>query len=643
MSLKIKPTLLVSIAASAAMLAAVACGGAEETAAPAAPAAAATTAPAAQAQAPAAAATTAPAAPAAPAAQAADPTPTFTPPPEATIRPTNTPVAEYEARIAPTPVPSGPPQQGGTVRMSAYADTKDWDPLGSASLSSVISYSQLYNQLVHYNSVETDQVEGDLATDWQVSADGKTYTFNLHDNIQWNDGEPLTSADVAHSLLRYSNPCNAAGRSGLWRQYSVPIEVADRDGGDCTPTNADDVIRAVDDRTVEVDLRFPSGAFIKFMAVDYVKILPKHLLEQGVDLNLSENIIKHNSGSGPFVLESYSSGNSYMVNRNENYFKAGKPYFDRIEHFIIVDTATLTAQIEGRNIDMMNGGFSNLTPREYLDLEQRMEGEYVMHEFPPSGNWGFMMNVKREPFSDPRVRKAIHLAIDRDDLNEKIWDSTAGIACPLGGMGHSFDVCYDWPGIRPKDSPGGQEDLAEAKRLMAEAGYPDGFDTEYTARQAAGYPKQCQVIKQQLEETLGITGNIETLPSAAGYAKYGTSRSPDSAGDWEVSCQGEGMVVLDPDALYGGIYNKGGTRNYTDWTNPLVEEWFEAQKVEQNPDARREINKEAELWLIDFSDNHWVNLGWNRFFWIVHRDIKGFHPPTTVQYFFKYEDYWLDR
>ena len=88
------------------------------------------------------------------------------------------------------------------------------------------------------------------------------------------------------------------------------------------------------------------------------------------------------------MLEEYSSGNSYFVNRNENYFKAGKPYFDRIEHFIIVDTATLTAQIEGRNIDMMNGGFSNLTPLEYLELEQRMEGEYVMHEFPPSGQLG---------------------------------------------------------------------------------------------------------------------------------------------------------------------------------------------------------------------------------------------------------------
>ena len=162
-------------------------------------------------------------------------------------------------------------------------------------------------------------------------------------------------------------------------------------------------------------------------------------------------------------------------------------------------------------------------------------------------------------------------------------------------------------------------------------------------RQVGNYPDQCSIVKQQLEDALSITGNIETLPSAAGYAKYGTSRAADSTGDWEISCQGEGMVVFDADAVYGGVYSKGGTRNYTDWSNPLVDEWFEAQKVELDPDARREINKEAELWLHEFSDNHWVTLQLGKLFWIVHRDIKGFNAPSTVQYQFKHEDLWLDR
>jgi hypothetical protein len=103
------------------------------------------------------------------------------------------------------------------------------------------------------------------------------------------------------------------------------------------------------------------------------------------------------------------------------------------------------------------------------------------------------------------------------------------------------------------------------------------------------------------------------------------------------------MVVFDTDAVYGGVYLKGGTRNYTDWENSLVNDWFEAQKVELNEDARREINKEAELWLHEFSDNHWVTMQLGQLFWLVHEDIKGFNAPSTVQYGFKHEDLWLDR
>jgi len=103
------------------------------------------------------------------------------------------------------------------------------------------------------------------------------------------------------------------------------------------------------------------------------------------------------------------------------------------------------------------------------------------------------------------------------------------------------------------------------------------------------------------------------------------------------------MVVFDPDAIYGGVYLPGATRNYTDWSHPKITEWFEAQKVELDPDKRREINKEAELWLASFEDNHWVNLLLGQLFWLVHKDVKGFNAPITVQYGFKHEDLWLDR
>jgi ABC-type transport system substrate-binding protein len=115
------------------------------------------------------------------------------------------------------------------------------------------------------------------------------------------------------------------------------------------------------------------------------------------------------------------------------------------------------------------------------------------------------------------------------------------------------------------------------------------------------------VVKEQLKETLGITGDLMTHESAAGYKMYGTARAADAEGDWGLGCQGEGMVVLDADAVLGGVYRPGGTRNYTDWSHPKVEELFQKQKVEQDLDKRREYLREIAD-IIRVGDNHWVTL-----------------------------------
>ena len=546
----------------------------------------------------------------------------------------------------PTPVeePDDAVKDGGTLLMSAYADTRDWDPVGSASLSSVIAYSQLYNQLVQYDTVDTSAIVGDLAESWDVSADGRTYTFHLRDGMRWNDGRTIAANDVVTSLARYANPCNSTGRSGLWRNYTVRIEVVEfADKADCTPTNQDAVLRVVNSNTVQINLGFPSPAFIKFLALDYVKVLPAHLLDAGVNLNDPRAVLERQATSGPFVLEDYQEGDFYKVDKNPNYFKEGRPFVDRIEHFIITDTSTLIAQFEAGRLELANGGFTNLSPTHYFDLEKSTDGEYVAHPIAAGTNWGLMLNIKKPQFQDTLVRQAINLAVDRQEVDERVFDNSGGSYCPLMGLAHTNEECNVWPGIRPKSTAGGQQDLKDARALMAQAGYPDGFEVQYTVRQVGNYSEQCRMVKWQLESALGIVGDIEVLPSAAGYAKYGTSRPEGQEGDWEIACQGEGVAIYDPDAVYGGFYLKGGTRNYTDWSHSNVDAWFEAQKVELNPAARRNINRQAERWLHEFSDNHWVTLQLGQLYWLVHRDVKGFNSPQTVHYGFKHEDLWLDR
>ncbi len=544
-------------------------------------------------------------------------------------RATNTPIPTATPGARSTPVPSQAPVYGSHVNMRAYADTKDWDPLGSSSLSSVISYSQLYNQVVQYDPVDTNKVICDLCTSWDISNGGTTFTFRLNKNAKWFDGTDLTADDVVFALSRYYDPNVSIGRSGLTRNYVKPLE----EGG----------LKAIDRNTVEFNLRFPSGAFIKFLAVDYAKILPKHIMEQGVDLNQAENVIKFNSGSGPFMLDEYQRGNFYKVSKNPNYFKQGRPFFDSIDHFIITDASRYISALKVGQVEMSNAGGASLTPKQNSQLVADTNSEIVAHFLAPAFNVGLMINVKKEPFTDPRVRKAIYLALDRQQIDDIVLDNTSGEpSIFMPGMAYDESEAVTWPGLRPKDTPGGKEDLAEAKRLMAEAGFPDGFKTTFDARKVSFYVPICQVVKEQLKKALNITGDLGTWESAAGYKLFGTARAVDAEGDWGLACQGEGMVVLDADAVFGGVYRPGGTRNYTDWSDPRIEDLFQRQKVEQDLDKRRELLREAAD-ILRVGDNHWVTLVWGRFFWQMHRDIKGFHPPQTVQYRFKHEDIWLDR
>ena len=608
----LNPRTLLPIMTAFLLVIAVACGSSDtDTVAPAAKAPAAK-APAAK----------------APAAAAKAPAAKATAVPSGAV-PTAVPARVTSAQATQAPVLATSGQYGGVARMSAYADTKDWDPRGSSSLSSIQAVSQLYNQLVQMDTADTSQIVCDLCDSWEISNGGETFTFKIRDGIKWIDGDDLTAEDIHYSMLRYGDLDGPTGRSGLWRNYVLES----KNGG----------VNLIDDKTIEFNLQFASGAFMRFLAVDYVKTLPKKALEIGLDLNQAETIIDNQLGSGPFVLDEYQRGNFYKVSKNENYFKDGRPFFDGIDHVIITDTGTLLAQFTAGQLDMSNGGFTNLAPTQAFELEKDTNGDFRPEAVSPSADWGLMMNVKKAPFNDARVREAIQLAIDYQQWNDLVYDNTSGVGCPLMGMAHSFEECNTWPGLRPKDGPGGADDIARAKALMAEAGYPDGFKTRYDVRQVGTYPDQCTVVKENLKSVLGIDGEMTTYPSAAGYAFFGTSRSPDSDGDWELACQGEGQVVLDVDGIMGGVYLKGATRNYTDWENAEVNAWFDAQKQEPDPAKRVEINKEMETFLFTQQDNHWITLGWGILQWIIGPDIRGFNAPETVQTHFKHEDLWLAR
>ena len=542
---------------------------------------------------------------------------------------TGTPRPTAMVRSQPVSTPASVQQYGGNLRMSVHDGVYGWDPKESSFFSSIQVVSQLYNQIVQYDTRNTGQVVCDLCESWEVSDDGQTFTFQIRPGIKWVDGQDLTAEDIHHSMLRYGDLASPRRLSGLWRDYTLVA----KEGG----------VNHIDSHSVEFNLPSFSSAFIKHLALDYVKVLPKHLLEQGIDLNLPENIRQHQSGSGPFVLESYQEGRKYRVSRNEDYFKEGRPYLDSIDHFVISDIGTLIANLLAGEIDL-SSGFHTLSPSQASQIESDSSNSsnVIRAVAMRHGQNGLLLNVKKEPFDDPRVRKAIALAIDYQAWNQEMFDNDSRVGCPLLGLAHSFEECEAWPGIRSKDTPEGEEDLAEAKRLMAEAGYADGFVSKYDVPRWVGtYSDQCEVLQGQLKDELDIEGAIQTHAYADFLDHLNTSRPSDQAGNWAMACLGDNGVVADVDYVMSLIYQKDGPRNFTNWENDQVNGWFEQQRAETDPAERQKINRQLELFLASQEDNHWITLGQNVRFWMIGERVQGFHAPQTRYSHFKHEDLWL--
>jgi peptide/nickel transport system substrate-binding protein len=443
----------------------------------------------------------------------------------------------------------------------------------------------LYNGLVQYdgNTEDPTDIKGDLATSWQLSRDGLTYVFNLAENAKWWDGVPVTSGDVVFSLNEMVRTDKPRPRAGQIRSYYESS-------------------RAIDERTVEVKLQFPAASFIPFLATEFMKIYPKHQFGAGADLRKLENVL----GSGPFKLVEYKKDISIEYKRNPDYFKKGLPYFDGIKYFVINDIGTAIAAYRSQQVLMGTFVNSNLNVREGQELAKVMEGKGRVFFPGPLGWAALLINTKAEPFTDVRVRRALHLALHR-----QVFMETFGVGLyPIGGpfppdqwFSLTSQELAQLPGLR--QTPDGKkhpDDIAEAKRLLAEAGHPNGFKTTILAANFLGFPDQAQVAADQLRRFLNIDATVQPVEGTAAYARY-------ESGDWKLGFHAEGFLILDPDAVIQGSYLKGGSRNYSQWEPVRIRALFEQQSRETDREKRRKLVLEMGDILMN-QDSHIVPTHW---------------------------------
>ena len=493
-----------------------------------------------------------------------------------------------------------------------------WDPHRSPSGASMAAISKAYNQVLQWNPIKSGEIIGDLAKTWEAQDGGKTFLFHIHDDIRWWDGETLDADDVAYSINRMIEPEEPRPRSGIIRTYVDNAE-------------------AIDPSTVKVTLKYPAAAFLSYMASDYMKIVAPHVIEAGVEINNFDNIM----GSGPFRPTEFKQGDVVRYERNEDYFKGELPYFDGIDNFIIVDNARAIAAFLAEQVHICNFPYCDFILEEFLQLEE--DGKDILAiwwEAPSIIGWG-NLNVDSYPLDNPNVRRAIYLAIDRQEIIDAVGGpQELSIGSPFPpSYSRTEEEILQIPGFR-KGADGQKDpaDLEEARRLLAEAGFPDGEGfpkMDMVIRTVvAVYADMGAIIKQQLRDYLGIEDiDLRLVESAAGLQAY-------RQGEWDMAAQFVGLINTDPEDILQQVYNEKGAWNWSRWTSPEYEDLFQRQSEEQDPVKRREILREMELYLYE-TPKHAIELFWKKHAWVVSNKIGGFEAaPELVNCCMKLEHLW---
>ncbi|MFL0506203.1 ABC transporter substrate-binding protein [Ureibacillus sp. 179-F W5.1 NHS] len=499
---------------------------------------------------------------------------------------------------------SSEPKSGGTYTILSPADPDMLDPHRQSSIYTHQLAGLVYNKLVSYetgpNVDYTDyNVVPDLAERWEVSEDGKVYTFYLRE-AYWHDKEPVNGRQVTADdvIATMETIINLPGH-----QASLLSEV--------------ESITAKDPQTVVFTLKQPFAPFLNFMANHFMWILPKEGVEGKYDLATDA------IGTGPFVLEKWEDNVQATFKKNPTYYEEGKPYLDEVIFKVVPDQGSRIAAFRTGQADTIG----SLSPEE-LDQLIKTNPDITVFEALFATQEQLYLNMEKEPFNDLKVRKAISMAIDRQSMVKAIYGGgeTSGPVNPSLG---------DWSlplEEREKLQPYNPE---EAKKLLEEAGYPDGFDT--TLMVTNGYGEQLVRVAQWISEDLrniGINAEIEVVE----YATYFSERWPNVDYDMGVGYQ---TYFQEPDEWLRTQLHTNGARNWYNISDPELDKMLDEQRLILDVDQRREYVHDIQRYVLENLVNP---IAISTYYTKTPRQpyIRDSYPHASYGYGYL-KDVWLDK
>jgi peptide/nickel transport system substrate-binding protein len=485
-------------------------------------------------------------------------------------------------------------RRGGTLRFGVNSAPAHFDVHQSGTVGNVGTQGPMYDCLIRRDPRDGQTIIPDLAQRWEVSPDGRKYMFHLRRGVKFHDGADFTAEDVRATYERIVSPPKGVviPRTPLFSPVSEIV--------------------VLDPHRVEFRLKearpraFMLGAFASGWNVIVRK---KSLDDHGGNLR---QVVDY-PGTGPFRHVSRKDKEVWIMERNPNYWNKGLPYVDRLEIYNLppfspeLGSAVLTGKIDyGRILDPVSWRKAKETPGMSAgELNQAViQAVY--------------MNSRKPPLNDPRVRRAMHLALDRHALIDVLKDIAPMM---VGGFMYPFH-----PYATPRDELykrlGYQRDtkaaVQEAKRLMAEAGYAGGIkNLSFLVRDIISFKHWSVAIQAMLKETLNIETNLRTVQISQWFDEA-------AAGNFDITISAVVSTLMDPSDYFTSWYGKDSPQNYSFWSNPTFHEL--ARQIEREVDEGRRKTMVRQAEGILEQDPPLLPVAYEKIYDAWHNKVRGQNP-----------------
>jgi peptide/nickel transport system substrate-binding protein/oligopeptide transport system substrate-binding protein len=484
---------------------------------------------------------------------------------------------------------SGAPSRHELIDSRDNYDPRSLDPALSTDVPTGRAVGYLFDGLTRFDP--NAKVEPGLASRWEISADGLTYTFHLRQGVTFHDGSRFTAASVVKSWQRALDPATKSGAA----QFLFPIRGA-REFNDGKASSISGVV-ARDDSSLVVTLAEPLAIFIKMLAMPVAAIVPDHV---------AADFGEHPIGTGPWKLVEWKHDDYLLFARNPTYF-GGAPATDSLRARIIAEPSTAVAEYESGNVDVLE-----IPANEASDWEDDESKQPMLMSTPALELVYVAINTTRGPLADPRVRQALNYAVDVSRIIERLIGGrgtrAAGVIPPALAGYDSARKAYPY-------------DPAKAKQLLAAAGYPNGIDVELWTSTTPIYLRMAETMQAYLNAS-GIRTKIVQRESAAARAAARKGQVDMILKDWYADY---------PDAedfLYPLLHsaNKGAGGNVSFYSNPLFDSVVTRSRRELDETKRNALYRQADS--IAFAGAPMIFLYFYNELYAVQPWIKHFVPPV---------------